>query len=125
MPSAHNFYAAVRAILEFLATTRKAKRVVIVLDDDEEVRLPIPDTTAPPTAVPFIPNEVQAGILAALEGKAMRTDQLVNKVGCDRRQLFRKPGGIEELKVQGLVSHHERAGYYRHDCPPEELVQHQ
>ncbi len=69
----------------------------------------------------FIPNDIQDAILAALDGKAMRTDQLVSKVGCDRRAIFRKPGGVQELKDQGLVNTHARLGYYRTDAPPPNL----
>lgn len=79
------------------------------------------ETTLPPAAESaFVPTPFQADILAALEGKGLRTDALAAKVG-DRRRLFKDPGGIPELQEQGLVSHHRRVGYYRPDFPPPEL----
>lgn len=85
--------------------------------------LPVGGMEAPPPQEVFVPNEVQAGVLAALEGKALTTDALAAKVPCDRRQLFRKPGGLEELKGQGLIRNHPRLGYYRPDAPPPELTE--
>ena len=58
----------------------------------------------------FVPTPFQKGILDALDGKALRTDSLGNKVG-DRRRLF-KQGGLKELRERGLVGHHDRLGYY-------------
>lgn len=70
----------------------------------------------------FIPSEFQAAILAALEGKALRSDPLGDVVD-DRRRLFRHPGGLKELQERGLVCRHSRLGYYRPDAPPEALGQ--
>lgn len=68
---------------------------------------------------PFVPTPFQAGILDALEGRALKTEALAAEVG-DRRRLF-KPGGIKELKEKGLVKNHSRIGYYRPDAPPPEI----
>lgn len=85
------------------------------------VKLPIPP---PSITVPlngtFVPNAFQKGILKALAGKALRADELGLAVG-DRRRLFRKPGGVSELQEHGLVSHHQRLGYYLTDDPPDDL----
>jgi hypothetical protein len=68
----------------------------------------------------FVPNAFQRGILASLEGKALRTDALGHAVR-GRSRLFNDPGGLPELQDQGLVCHHRRVGYYRPDAPPEHL----
>jgi hypothetical protein len=70
-------------------------------------------------AEPFVPTPFQEAILGALEGTALRTDALGAAVG-DRSRLYR-PGGLTELREQGLVKHHPRLGFYRPDCPPEAL----
>ena len=70
---------------------------------------------------PFIPNGFQEGILAVLNGKALRTDLLGVAVG-DRRRLYR-PGGLKELRENGRVGLHSRIGHYRPDAPPPELAQ--
>lgn len=69
----------------------------------------------------FVPTDNQQAILAALKGKALRTDAIANKVTCNRRSLFKDPGGLPELIEEGLVSHHRRVGYYRPDAPPPDL----
>jgi hypothetical protein len=74
-------------------------------------------------AAAFVPNALQCDVLTALDGKALRTDALVVRIGCERSQLFKKPGGIQELREQGLVDNHPRVGYFRPDAPPAELVE--
>ena len=74
----------------------------------------------PPSKTPFILTAIQKGILAALDGKARRTDDLADQIG-DRSRLFRK-GGLKELQEKGLIKHHDRLGYYRPDAPPKELA---
>jgi hypothetical protein len=71
--------------------------------------------------VEFEPNALQADVLCALEGKALRTDALAREIGCDRTQLFRKPGGVQELREHGLLDNDPGHGYYRPDAPPAEL----
>jgi hypothetical protein len=78
---------------------------------------PPADTPKVPPALPFIPTPFQKGILAALDGTALRTDALGRAVG-SRRKLFIDPGGIKELQQHDLVRHHGRLGYYRPDKPP-------
>lgn len=68
----------------------------------------------------FVPTAFQEAILTALEGRALRTDALGHEVR-DRSRLFRHPGGLKELREQGLVAHHPRLGYYRPDAPPEQF----
>jgi hypothetical protein len=81
--------------------------------------LPAPAAPEPVAAAPFVPNAFQMGILKALEGKGLRTTALGLEVH-DQRRLF-KPGGLKELKKQGLVAWHPRIGFYRPDAPPEVL----
>lgn len=68
----------------------------------------------------FVPTPFQKGILQALEGQALRTDDLAHKVG-SRRKLFTHPGGLRELREWEIVGHHKRLGYYRLDSPPQVL----
>lgn len=70
----------------------------------------------------WVPTDAQACILEALDGKALRSDALAHRADVDRRTLFRRPGGLQELRDRGLVEHHDRLGYYRPDCPPPELA---
>lgn len=68
----------------------------------------------------FVPTPFQEAILDALEGKALRKQQLGAAVG-DASRLYRDPGGLKELRDHGLVAHHSRLGYYRPDAPPDQL----
>lgn len=77
----------------------------------------IPARPAAPPA--FLPTSFQGEILAALKGKSLRTDALAAKLGCGKSRLFADPGGVPELIEHGLVGHHQRAGYYRVDAPPD------
>ncbi len=89
---------------------------------------PEPATSRSATADDFLPNEVQTAILESLEGKFMRTEQLAAAVatalGIDdaRNRMFKKPGGIQELKDKGMVKNHPRRGYYSTVAPPEEIA---
>ena len=47
----------------------------------------------------------------------MTADALAQKLGVDRRSLFRD--AIKELKARGRIGNHRRVGgYYRPDAPP-------
>jgi hypothetical protein len=114
-------------------------RVVIQYDSGPALAIPVPrlprlpalesvrrqpaddDTHIPLDQPRFIPNAFQKAILAALDGKALRTDALGDAVN-DRRRLFRDPGGLEELERNGRVAHHKRCGFYRPDSPPADLA---
>jgi hypothetical protein len=72
-------------------------------------------------AATFLPTPTQQDILAALDGRALRTDALAHRADCNRRSLFHDPGGLPELQRRGLVAHHRRIGFYRPDAPPPEL----
>ena len=72
-------------------------------------------------AATFIPTQLQEDVLTALDGRALRTDALAHRCHGNRRSLFRDPGGLHELRRQGLVDHHHRIGYYRADALPPEL----
>lgn len=89
-----------------------------LLRANRELSDAVESLVGPPQEVkPFVPNDFQKGILAALQNKALRTEALGNAVG-DRRRLFRDPGGLPELQEAGLVASHPRLGYYRPDAPP-------
>jgi hypothetical protein len=68
--------------------------------------------------LPFIPTLLQRRILAALEYRALRADDLQAELNVDRSWLYR--GGLHELMREGLVKNHRRVGYYRPDAPPPE-----
>ncbi len=104
-------------------------QILITLPHCDPVTLCVPaytdrasrETRLDTSPAAFVPNQFQESILGALEGKALRADALGHIVG-DRSRLYRKPGGLQELRDQGYVSHHPRLGYYRPDAPPEELA---
>lgn len=101
-------------------------RLSLRLRSGQTIELPLPpcgvDLPREEPAI-FVPTAFQADLLAALEGKALTTDALAAKVGCGQRNLFRRPGGVAELKEQGLLASHPRLGYYRPDAPPPELTE--
>lgn len=99
---------------------RRAVRLAVRLDDGERVVLPVPVPWEQPPAAGFVPTAFQQAVLEALDCKALRTEALAAAVG-DRARLFRPKGGLAELREHGLVSHHERLGYYRPDSPPPQL----
>jgi hypothetical protein len=68
---------------------------------------------------PFVLSEAQGFILEALDGKALKTGPLCKAPGLSHADVFRDPGGIQELQRHGLVSRHPRAGYFRPEAPPE------
>jgi hypothetical protein len=80
--------------------------------------MPIPAVSLTPAAPPFEPYEMQDAILEALDGKALRTDELAKVAGYERRKLFKKPGGLAQLQEQGLVVNDPARGYYRPDAMP-------
>jgi hypothetical protein len=36
--------------------------------------------------------------------------------------MYRRPGGLHELRDEGLIDHHPKLGYYRPDAPPPQLI---
>lgn len=117
--------AAARAWVAVHAAGCLVNEITLGLLPAGRVVLPVPLTVLPAPAVeepeePFVLTPFQTAILKALEGKALRTDPLANKVN-DRRRLFIHPGGLKELQEQGLVAHHKRLGFYRPDAPPPQL----
>lgn len=123
--------AARAHVLRLCGPGRVPRAIVIHVDGVTDlIKIPVlpsccPATTSaqlPPAVEQFLPTEVQACILEALAGKALRTDALATAAGVNRSQVFQKPGGIRELMERGDVAHHKRAGYYRPDAPPDDLV---
>jgi len=117
------------AVRQFCAENMPGRTVLSVriytLEDQQPLQLPVPaiPTRAQQLADAFVPTPLQQEILNALEGKALRTDALANKLGVERSRLFQKPkGGIMELKKEGFVESHPRLGYFRPDAPPPELA---
>jgi hypothetical protein len=69
---------------------------------------------------PYVPTPQQRAILLALDGRALRQDQLEAVTGYDRRQLHRE-SGLTGLRRRDKVRHNRRLGYFRPDSPPPEL----
>ncbi len=70
----------------------------------------------------FVPVTIQADILDALQGRAMKKSDLAEEVcGGDGTRLYRKHG-IKELITLGLVKHQHGVGYYRPDRPPPDAI---
>jgi hypothetical protein len=66
----------------------------------------------------FIPNDFQWAILKALQGRALKKQQLAAEVcGGEGTRLYRK-GGIKELMAARKVANKPRFGYYRPDALP-------
>jgi hypothetical protein len=123
---------AARAHVRRLYGPGKSPRVITIHVEGvpDALSLPVPPCPPytfqqPPEALPgrepFVPSEVQADVLEALEGKALKTAALAKAAGVSERDLFRHPGGLKELRDLGMVEHHSRAGYYRPECPPDGL----
>jgi len=69
---------------------------------------------------PFVPVDLQRRILEALDGKAMKKQELANAVcGGEGTRLY-KAGGLKELRKTEpkLVDHKNGLGYFRPDRPP-------
>ena len=67
----------------------------------------------------FVPNDFQNSILQALDGVALKKQDLANKVcGGEGSRLY-KPGGIKELMERKLVTNKPRLGYFRPSNPPQ------
>jgi hypothetical protein len=121
---------AARALaLRLYGPAEQLTRITIRLQSGIRIRVDVPAGPLPepfpeqPAAEPagrFVPTPFQKGILQALHGQALRTDDLARKVG-NRRKLFIHPGGLRELQEHGLVAHHKRLGYFRPDAPPPAL----
>ena len=95
-------------------------RVRAVLSELKAIEA-ILENQPPPPMDHFIPTALQRGILKALDGKAMRTDELGYAVG-DRSRLF-KANGIRELIDRDIIAHHPSCGYFRPDCPPQFMLE--
>jgi hypothetical protein len=70
-----------------------------------------------PGAGVFIPTPLQEAILQALNGKALKKEDLADDVKIDPSRLYR-PGALQELRKSGKVEHKRGIGYYRPDAPP-------
>ncbi len=60
---------------------------------------------------------LQANILEALAGRALKVDLLAGACNVDASRLY-KPGGLKELSAAGRVKLKRQLGYYRPDAPP-------
>jgi hypothetical protein len=78
-----------------------------------------PGPPAPRQSAAFEPTDYQVRILEALEFRALRTDALAAALEGDRRRLFRRPGGLHDLREAGLIALDPRRGYYRPDAAPD------
>lgn len=66
----------------------------------------------------FVPVPLQSAILKALDNRALNRDQLAAKVCAGDSSRLYKPGGLRELREEGLVDHKRSLGYFRPDRPP-------
>lgn len=70
----------------------------------------------------LVASLLQQGILDALNGRAMKKQQLADAIcGGEGTRLYRK-GGIKELMEAGLVARKSGVGYFRPDAPPDGLI---
>lgn len=70
----------------------------------------------------LITNPILMQILRLLDGRAMRLQEIANRVTAGDPSRLYKIGFKIELLDGGLVSHNRGIGYYRPDSPPKELV---
>ncbi|MDA0240234.1 MAG: hypothetical protein O3A84_09450 [Proteobacteria bacterium] len=75
----------------------------------------------PPETEPFVLNELQISIRAALDGVAMQVEQLAKACRVATSRLY-KDNGIHELKEHNLVDHRDGVGYFRPDSLPPEAI---
>ncbi len=82
------------------------------------IELSNPTSPAQQQSTQIIETDLQRAIMAALDGQALTTEKLANKVsGGDTSRLY-KPGGFKELRAVGLIKHKRQVGFYRPDAPP-------
>lgn len=114
-------------------------KALIIFSDDTEWPFKIPEdlaglveaagyTRGSPALAEWEPTDLQADVLEALAGRALQGKQLASAVGCTLANLHKKPKGrsestLGELQSRGLVRLHPEEGYYRADCPPDNLRQ--
>lgn len=113
-------YGAAESLERITIRLKSGIRIRVDVPEEERRQRPNPPPALPAALSRFVPTPFQKGILLALNGQALRTDDLAHKVG-SRRKLFIHPGGLRELQEQALVGHHKRLGYYRPDAPPPAL----
>lgn len=118
----------IAAVVDHLAEVcpgRSARKLTIHLEGGSgKIKIPISRSAVrqlAATPAVFVPNANQAAMLAALKGRALHTDDLAREAKIDRREVHRKPGGIFELRSQGLVDIHPRLGHYSIEFPPNQL----
>ncbi len=70
---------------------------------------------------PFVANDLQLSIMAALAGQEMGIEQLAETVGCETARMY-KPGGLTELRDAGFVNHKPSVGFYLPGDPPAKRV---
>jgi hypothetical protein len=85
-----------------------------------------------PTGTPYTPSSQQqpnslvltnhqCAILKALEGRALKKEELAEACKLDPSRLYRR-GYLKELKGARLVLHKMGVGYYRPDAPPPDTI---
>lgn len=72
-------------------------------------------------AMPTPPTSLQQSIWDALDGRALKVDDLAAICVVERRQLYAN-GGLPEMKEAGAVQYKRNVGYYRPDARPPMLV---
>jgi hypothetical protein len=66
----------------------------------------------------LIPSLLQAAILKALDGRALKKQALADIVSKGEGSRLYRRGGLKELIQMGKVKHASGRGYYRPDAPP-------
>lgn len=78
----------------------------------EEIEVPRLHVRHEPT------TKFQDRILNALDGRALKKDELARELKLSDPSRLYKPNGITELRELGLVDHKRGCGYWRPDKPP-------
>jgi hypothetical protein len=64
----------------------------------------------------------QQQILSALDGIALKKQQLADGICAGEGTRLYRVGGIKELMATGLIANKRGVGYYRPDAPPDGLI---
>lgn len=70
----------------------------------------------------FLAPDLQKAILKALDGRALKVEDIADDCRVEHPRLY-KPNGIRELEAAGLVKKASHGlGYYRPDAPPKDRM---
>ncbi len=103
-----------------LATISQAKWIADVCRCLVAKSSPTKDAELVPNGI--VMSTFQQSIYRALDGVALKKNDLSDRVCPDDPSRLYKPNGLQEMRSRGLVSHKRGLGFYRPDRPPPTAV---